>query len=299
MKICIFGGNGFIGSHLAKTYMAAGHQVFIYTQTKINKNLNFYNNFKIEYNEKSFAKILKKNFDLIFFFSGNSNQETSKEDIYYDLETTFLKFVSFLEACKNTKSKSRIWFASSVTVYGENKSPLREDFDLNPFSNYAVVKLICENVCKFYSRKFNLNIGIMRIFSTFGPSLKRQVVFDIIKKIKLFNKFKVIGYGNEKRNFAFIDDQIKSIILLTEKIVKPRGDVFNMASGKTFTIKEILEKLIKISGRRTSYSYTGKRRSFDAKNFIANNLKISKIIGKQQYTNINSALKKTYNSFYF
>ena len=67
MKICIFGGNGFIGSNLAKAYISNGHKVFIYTQTKVNKNLNFNNNYKIKYNEKSFAKILKKNFDLIFF----------------------------------------------------------------------------------------------------------------------------------------------------------------------------------------------------------------------------------------
>jgi nucleoside-diphosphate-sugar epimerase len=39
MKICIFGGNGFIGSNLAKAYIGNGHKVFIYTQTKVNKNL--------------------------------------------------------------------------------------------------------------------------------------------------------------------------------------------------------------------------------------------------------------------
>ena len=50
MKICIFGGNGFIGSHLAKNYIDNKHEVFIYTQTKINKNLNFNNNYKIKYN---------------------------------------------------------------------------------------------------------------------------------------------------------------------------------------------------------------------------------------------------------
>ena len=93
MKICIFGGNGFIGSSLAKTYLSNGHKVFVYSQTKINKNLNFKNNFKVKYDEKSFVKILKKNFDLIYFLSGNSNQETSKNDIYYDLETSFLTFI--------------------------------------------------------------------------------------------------------------------------------------------------------------------------------------------------------------
>ena len=297
MKICIFGGNGFIGSNLAKTYINNGHKVFIYSQTKINKNLNFKFNYKVKYNEKSFTKILKKNFDLIYYLSGNSNQETSKKNIYYDLETSFLTFLNLLEVCKTLKSKSRIWFASSVVVYGVNNKPLKEIFDLNPVSYYAIVKLICENISKFYSKNFNLNVGVMRIFSTFGPGLKRQVVYDTIKKIRTLNKFKVIGNGNEKRNFAFIDDQIKSMMLLAKKIPNPRGEVFNLASGKTYTIKQILKKLIKISNKKVNYKYTKKRRSFDTKNFIANNSKITKTIGKLKYTDINIALKKTYDSF--
>ncbi len=297
MKICIFGGNGFIGARLAKVYQSKGHQVFIYSQTKINKNLNFRNNYKIKYSEKSFNSILKKKFDLIFYLSGNSNQETSKKDIYYDLETSFLTFVKLLEAAKKSQSKSRIWFASSVVVYGVNNKALKENFDLNPVSYYAVVKLICENISKFYSKNFNLNIGIMRIFSTFGPGLRRQVVFDTIRKIKTSKKFTVYGNGNEKRNFSFIDDQVKSIILLTRKVLKPNGDVFNVASGKTFTIKQILKKLIKISNKKVDYDFTNKRRSFDTKNFIVNNSKINKIIGRFKYTNIDLALKKTFESF--
>ena len=297
MKICIFGGNGFIGTTLAKEYQKKGHKVFIYSQTKVNKNLDFKNNYKIKYSEKSFKKIINKKFDLIYYLSGNSNQETSKKDIYYDLETSFLTFVNLLEAAKKNKSKSRIWFASSVVVYGVNNKPLKENFDLNPVSYYAVIKLICENISKFYSKNFDLNVGIMRIFSTFGPGLRRQVVFDTIKKIKTLKKFKVYGDGSEKRNFSYIDDQVKSIILLTRKISKPKGDVYNVASGKTFTIKQILKKLIKISNKKVMYNYTKKRRSFDTKNFIANNSKMNKIIGKFKYTNIDLALKKTFNSF--
>ena len=297
MKICIFGGNGFIGKALAEEYQKKGHKVFIYSQTKVNKNLDFKNNYRIKYSEKSFRKIINKKFDLIYYLSGNSNQETSKKDIYYDLETSFLTFVNLLEAAKKNKSKSRIWFASSVVVYGVNNKPLKENFDLNPVSYYAVIKLICENISKFYSKNFNLNVGIMRIFSTFGPGLRRQVVFDTIRKIKTLKKFKVYGDGNEKRNFSYIDDQVKSIILLTRKILKPKGDVYNVASGKTFTIKQILKKLIKISNKKVMYNYTKKRRSFDTKNFIANNSKMNKIIGKFKCTNIDLALKKTFNSF--
>ena len=297
MKICIFGGNGFIGANLAKAYLRNGHKVHVYSQTKINKSLGLKNNSKIKYNEKNFKIVLKKNFDRIFFFSGNSNQETSKSDIFYDLETTFNSYVRLLEAAKKIKSKSPIWFASSVVVYGSNNKPLKENFRLNPVSFYAVTKLICETISKFYSANHNLNIGILRIFSTFGPGLKRQVIYDTIHKIKKLKNFKVIGSGNEKRDFGFIDDQVKSILLLTNKIKKPKGDEYNIASGKAYTIKEMISKLVKISGKQVNYSFTNKRRSFDTKNFISDKSKINKAIGKLKNSDFNLSLQKTFDSY--
>ena len=181
MKICIFGGNGFIGGSLAKEYLRKGHKVHIYTQTKVNRSFKFKNNTKIKYNEKNFKLILKKKFDIIFFFSGNSNQETSKNDIYYDLETTFNSYVSLIEAAKKLNFKYPIWFASSVVVYGSNNKPLKENFDLNPLSFYAVTKLICEIISKFYSKNHNEILNTKNIFNIW-PWSQKTSCYDIIKK---------------------------------------------------------------------------------------------------------------------
>ena len=297
MKVCIFGGNGFIGSNLAKEFLKKKNNVYIYSQTKTNKSINIKNNFKIKYNEKNFSKILSKKFDLIYFFSGNSNQETSKEEIYYDLDKTFNKFVNLLEATRKSKFNPTIWFASSVVVYGANKYPLKEHFDRKPISYYAITKYLCENISNFYSNKFKVNIGILRIFSTFGPGLKRQVIFDTIKKIKTKNNFTMYGSGDEKRDFGYVDDQIKSIILLSKKIKKPSGDIYNIASGKAYSIKDIVNRLVKISKKKVIYSFNKKMRSFDNEYYIADKSKINKTIGLKKYTNINKALKKTFDSY--
>lgn len=296
MKICIFGGNGFIGSNLAREYIKKKCKVYIYSQTKIKKSIKIKNNFKIKFNEKNFSKILSKNFDLIYFFSGNSNQETSKENIYYDLNTTFNKFVKLLEAVKKSKFNPTIWFASSVVVYGAKNYPLKEKFKSKPISYYAITKYLCENLINFYSNNFNISIGILRIFSTFGPGLKRQVIYDTIKKIKTKNNFVMLGSGNEKRDFSYVDDQIKSIILLSKKIKNPRGDIYNIASGKSYFIKDIVKRLTKISKKKILFSFNQKRRSFDNKYYIADKSKINKTIGFIKYMNINKALKKTFNS---
>ena len=297
MKICIFGGNGFIGSNLAKEYNKKNYKVYIYSQTKISKSIKLKNNFKINYNEKNFSKILSKKFDLIYFFSGNSNQESSNEDIYYDLDTTFNKFVELLEAVKKSKFKPTIWFASSVVVYGAKNIPLKENSGRKPISYYAITKYLCENISYFYSNNFNINIGILRIFSTFGPGLKRQVIFDTIRKIKTKNNFKMLGTGEEKRDFGYIDDQIRSIISLSKKVKRPRGDIYNIASGKAYSINDIVKRLVKISNKKVLYSFTQKSRSFDIKNYIADKSKLNKTIGFKKCTDLNKALRKTFNSY--
>ena len=157
--------------------------------------------------------------------------------------------------------------------------------------------MICEKACKFYSSNFNLNIGILRLFSTFGPDLKRQVIYDTIKKIKTLKKFKIIGDGNEIRNFCYINDQVKSIMQLSKKVKRPKGEIYNIASGRKFAIKQILKKLIKISNKKVNYIFTNKRRSFDTKNFIANKSKLFKTIGKHSLTPMEVALRKTYQSY--
>ena len=148
--------------------------------------------------------------------------------------------------------------SSSVVVYGANNNPLKEHFDRKPNSYYAITKYLCENISNFYSNKFKIKVGILRIFSTFGPGLKRQVIFDTIKKIKTKKNFLMHGSGKEKRDFGYVDDQIKSIILLSRKIKKPKADIYNIASGKAYSIKNIVKELVKISKKKIMYTFNQK-----------------------------------------
>jgi len=298
MKICIFGGQGFIGSALAKRCKADNFDVDIFTQGIVNKKKTISVNkkiYKIKYNEKNFKKIIKKKYDQIFFFSGNSNQETSKNDIYFDLNMTFLIFTELLEAARKSFYKGNIWFASSVVVYGEKNKKLSENTNCSPISFYAFAKYISEILCSFYVKNFKLNIGILRIFSTYGPGLKRQVVFDIINKIKSGKNFNLFGTGKEKRDFSFIDDQVNSIFSLMLSLKKPKNDIYNIASGKGYSIKNILDELIKISKFRKKIKFMGTMRNFDTRNFIADIKKLKNKISYKQ-TSLKAGLKLTFDS---
>ena len=85
--------------------------------------------------------------------------------------------------------------------------------------------------------------------------------------------------------------------MLSNKVKKPKGDIYNIATGKAYTIKYIVNRLVKISKKKVNFSFTKKRRSFDTKNFIADKTKLIKTIGSLKITNIDLALKKTFESY--
>jgi len=178
-KVLIFGGYGFIGNNLylelKKNYMVSR-----YTSTQNYKN-------KILYNYKNFFKVIKNlKPDIIFFLSGTSNPDYKDQKYLNDLKKTNLVLQSLMFSLKVLNFKGKIFYFSSIGVYGSNiSSVVSEKKSLNPESFYALSKIIAEEQCKFFTKKYNLNINILRICSIFGPGLKRQIIYKIIKKTKI------------------------------------------------------------------------------------------------------------------
>src|SRR5262249_53755076 len=160
--------------------------------------------------------------------SGNPTPENSLRDPYIDLQQTNLPVASLLEAARKVSFRGSIWFASSVAVYGRNPAnPLSEDDACLPLSLYGISKLFAEQQIQNHAAQFGLRCGIYRLFSTYGPGLKRQLVFDTIAKLKENPaEISLYGSGSEGRDLSYVDDQARAIASLSEK-VSPAGDIFN------------------------------------------------------------------------
>lgn len=274
----IFGGYGFIGSHLYKKIQ--------------DKTIRFTQSNKIKYNFNFFSKIIKKYQPKnIFFLSGISYPGKTENNFHLDLKKNNIIIQNLLEAAKKNNYKGKIIYASSIAVYGSNnKEKVKEDDNLNPESYYALSKIIAEEQCLFYIKKYKLNIIILRLSSVFGPNLKRQVVYDIIMKI-LKNKNKTLflkGSDKDKRELMYVEDLIKILIQIKNK--KINSGIYNVGTGKQIFIENIIKYLKKKFNYKNKIIYLNNK---SPKFSILNSTKLKKQINFNIKNNFYKNLDKT------
>ena len=231
-KNLIFGGYGFIGTNL---FRSLKNPIRFTSKNKINKN----------YSLSFFKWVIKKfNPKNIFFLSGNSYPLFSRKKHLLDIKENNIKLQNLLNAALETKFKGKIIYTSSIAVYGSNKKrSVNENEKLNPESFYALSKIMAEKQCEYFSKKGKINIIILRLCSIFGPGLKRQIIYELIKKILLNKQLNITVNGNQddKREFLYVDDLIR--ILKKISNTKITSGIYNVGSGKQIFISKIFEIL--------------------------------------------------------
>jgi len=147
------------------------------------------------------------------------------------------------------------------------------------------------------ARKNNLiETGILRLHNVYGPPCDyseemSQVIPALCRKILTEERLIVWGSGNQKRSFIYVDDAIKAIMLMLDNDMN-QGPI-QIGSAKSFTIKSIAEKLVKISQTKipTIYDKSKPEGDFDRRPDLS---KAKKILGWNQSVEIDEGLKYTY-----
>ena len=280
--ILIFGGYGFIGSDLYNYLITKKYKVYKYTSQK-KKFKNKY----IKYSLNNFKKLITKiKPEFIFFFSGNSYPLFSKNNHLLDIKKNNILLQNFLEAAKQTNFTGKIVYSSSIAVYGSiNIKKVKENYKkLNPESYYALSKINAEQQCSFYSNNFRLNIIVLRLCSIFGPNLKRQVIFDLIKRILSKDKIiKMRGTIHDSREIMSVKDLVKILLLIIKSNVNT--GIYNIGTNKQIKILDII-------------NYLNKKQKIKKKIIFTNEFKFPNF-AKLDVTKINKILKKKFKYNFF
>jgi UDP-glucose 4-epimerase len=259
-NILVTGVAGFIGRYVACLFSSHGHKVIgIDTISSENAPLaDLSDYFQLRLPDAKISEILEHyEVESCIHCAGRASIAESirqpAPDFYNGVATTF----ELLDALRLHRPKCSFIFLSSAAVYGNPaKLPISEEASIDPISPYGFHKLQCELLCKEFSQVYGLRTASLRIFSAYGPGLRRQVVWDIVQKALTNPVLRLQGTGNESRDFIHAED-ISGAVMTIIKNGLFEGDVYNVATGREVKISELAEIMMASLGIRKGIEFDG------------------------------------------
>jgi len=264
MKILVTGGAGFIGSNLCEYLLKRGDEVICFD--------NFFSGSKGNIKHLSADKkfmLVKGDVEKPYFFKVNGiyNLACPASPIWYQknpiktVETNILGALSSLNLAE--KLDCRILQASTSEVYGDPViHPQPESYwgnvnPIGPRSCYDEGKRCAETLFFDHRRERGVKIKVARIFNTYGPGMAAddgRVATNFIVQALREQDITIYGDGGQTRSFCYIEDMIRGLVSLMESPDAFAGPV-NIGNPEEFTIKELAEKIIELTGSKSKITY--------------------------------------------
>ena len=264
MRVLITGITGFAGSHLADYLLDRVDGVKVFGTTRWRSptvNIDHIRDrielVETDLRDASNVEELVRNFkpERIFHLAAQSYVVTSWKAPTETITTNIIGTVNIFEAVRRAGINPRILVACSSEEYGyvePDEVPITEDNPLRPLSPYGVSKVGQDLLAYQYFKSFGLDAVRTRAFNHTGPRRGRVFVCSdfAIQVVEIAKKLRppevTVGNLDAVRDFTDVRDTVRAYWLALEKGKK--GEVYNISSGTGYSIGEILDKLIAISG---------------------------------------------------
>ena len=263
-RILVTGGAGFLGSHLCDRLIDAGHEVIcmdnFFTGSRSNvAHLRDHPNFELmrgDVNEPCMVEV-----DQVFHLACPASPIHYQRNPVRTIRTCVIGTLHMLELCREVAAKLLI--ASTSEVYGDPAvHPQTEQYwgnvnPIGPRACYDEGKRCAEALAVSYSRAYSVPLRITRIFNTYGPRMHiddGRVISNFVVQALKGEPLTVYGEGNQTRSFCFVDDLIEGMIRLMEHPELDAAPV-NLGNQGEFTILELAEKVIKLTGSSSKIDY--------------------------------------------
>ena len=257
MKVFVTGGAGFIGSYLVKSLKELGHDIVVYDNFSHSSNLFSKDDNSITYikgdilNQKLLSTSIAKS-DIVIHLAAQIDVERSINHPKETFDINVKGTENLLLSCVENKISNLIAI-SSAAVYGHVENfPIQENFSTKPISPYGESKLNMEKIIKQYSVEYNLNCLCLRLFNVYGEGQTdgyAGVITKFLEKIKNCETIQIFGNGKQSRDFIYISDVIKAIIVSISKIENKRGDCYNVGTSKSLSINKLAELMLKLCSK--------------------------------------------------
>ncbi len=260
-KILVTGGAGFIGSNFCNLHKDA-YEVIALDNLLLGDKDNLKEGVVFVRGDACNVEDLEKvgPVDVVVHFAGSSSAPMFTDGLAEAYINSVKSFVVALEWARKCGAK-KFLYASTSSLYGNNPLPLVETQEVTPQNHYAVSKDFYENCSACYNSIYpDIDIIGFRFMSVYGPNeeakgkyanIISQFAWDIARDLSPV----IYGDGEQFRDFTHVSDVIAGITLAMESDQKLGAEVFNIGTGKTSTLNEIVAALNEAFGKKIAPEY--------------------------------------------
>ncbi len=303
-KALIIGGAGFVGKYLAD-YLRDGCGYEVYSTKMKQETIEGAAYEVIDMNllvKEEVERVIRTcEPDYIFHLAAQSSVAVSWSNPQLTVDVNIKGTLNLLDVLKETEYKGRVLLIGSGEEYGRiqpDQVPITEDTVLRPGNIYAATKS-CQNMLgSIYADAYGLNLVMVRAFNHVGPKQSTQfVVSDFCKQVVEVEKGlrePVIHVGNLKAKRDFTD--VRDVVAAYECLVRQGkgGETYNVGAGTAYSIEEILNQIIELSGRAIEVQVEKERlRPIDVPIIVADITKITEHTDWQKKISLRQTLSDT------
>lgn len=251
MAVFITGGYGHIGSWIAYLFARVNKDIMIYdVSQRCPEYLEGYKD-KIQFIEGDvldfarLADVMKKHHQEIegIIHTVAIMGEFVPLNPHFNIRLNVMGLLNVLEAARIFDIK-KVLFTSTGAVYGKKKGKTREEDCLDPQDLYAASKASAELIGRQYAESYHLDFRVGRLYFVYGPGRMPSTFFTLYKiafgVLEGIEGLQSSKGGDQKIDFTYVLDAAQGIYRLFEK-KKPDSSVYNLSSGKSYKIAEVVE----------------------------------------------------------
>jgi len=265
MRVLVTGGAGFVGSQLSERLLADGHQVRVLDNFATGRRENLDGVAGdvelVEGDVQSYERVHNavRGCEVVFHQAALPSIPRSVQDPLTTNAANVIGTLNVLLAARDSGVR-RVIYASSSSVYGVNEQlPKSEDTTPQPASPYAVGKLAAEGYCRSFWEVYGLETVSLRYFNTFGPrqdplSQYAAVIPRFVAAFLSNEPPVVFGDGEQTRDFTYVENVLEANVraAAAEGVA---GGVYNVASGSSLSLNQLLQQLRDLTGRDLEARY--------------------------------------------
>ncbi len=310
-KVLITGAGGYLGGRLAAQLALLGADLVLWSNS-LDPALTPEGTHLIRgpLQDQSLWETALEGVDIIFHLAAQTGVKVAEADMAKDLEANYLPVEALGSACRRKGFRPFVVLAGTATQYGiTDVLPVDETFPDDPLTAYDLHKCLAERALLYFVRTGSLEGTCLRLSNIYGPgpsssSTERGILNIMIQTALRGNPLTVFGTGDYFRDYIFIDDAIRALLLLPEYQCSTSGQVFLLSTGVPTTLRQaagmVSASVQKISGHAVevlSSPLPANWTALDERKFTGCSKKLFEACGWQPAVSFEEGVMRTVNFF--